>query len=65
MPSSKMNLLAKREWKVLSLDYDKIKDRDSASAKLLKRKVELHARRYDAIRFDVGWSYVVPENTEA
>ena len=23
--------------------------------------MELHARRYDAIRFDVGWSYVVPE----
>ncbi len=53
--------IGEREWKVLSLDYDKIKDRDSASAKLLKCKVELHARRYDAIRFDVGWSYVVPE----
>lgn len=48
------------EWRLPALDYDSIKDPDSAAAKLLKMKVQLFAKRYDAVRFDVGWAYVCP-----
>ncbi|MBO6087535.1 4-alpha-glucanotransferase [bacterium] len=49
-----------KDWGLPCLEYDTIKDPNSASAKLLKRKVQLNARRYDCIRFDVGWAYVTP-----
>ena len=51
------------QWGLPALNYDTIKDENSASAKLLKRKVELFARRYDTIRFDVAWAYVAPRIT--
>lgn len=47
-------------WNLPALDYDTITNPDSASSKLLDRKVGLCAKRYDSIRFDVGWSYVQP-----
>lgn len=48
------------EWSAPALNYDEITDESSDAAKLLKRKIQLMARRYDAIRFDVGWAYVTP-----
>ncbi len=50
-----------KSWELPSLNYNTIGNPDSESAKLLKRKVQLNARRYDGIRFDVGWAYVVPQ----
>ena len=47
-------------WHLPALDYDSITDPNSDAAKLLKRKVQLYAKRYDAIRFDVGWAYIAP-----
>ncbi len=48
------------EWRLPALDYDAITDPNSDAAKLLKMKVQLFAKRYDAIRFDVGWAYISP-----
>ena len=42
-----------REWGLPALNYDNILNHDSAAHKLLKKKVQLAARRYDSIRFDV------------
>ncbi len=51
-------------WGLPALDYDTILNPDSPAAKLLKRKTELFAKRYDgAIRFDVGWAYLNPTIT--
>lgn len=47
-------------WKIPSLDYDTILDESSDAYKLLKTKVQLMAKRYDMIRFDVGWNYITP-----
>lgn len=47
-------------WNLPALDYDSITNPESDAAKLLKRKVQLFAKRYDAIRFDVGWAYIAP-----
>lgn len=47
-------------WGAPSLNYDEITNEFSDAAKLLKQKIQLMARRYDAIRFDVGWAYVCP-----
>ncbi len=47
-------------WGLPALDYDSILDKNSPAAKLLKRKVELFAKRYDSIRFDVAWAYLNP-----
>ncbi len=47
-------------WGLPALDYDSIWDANSPAAKLLKRKVELFAKRYDSIRFDVAWAYLNP-----
>lgn len=49
-----------KDWGLPALDYDTLSDPNSASAKLLRRKVQLCAQRYDSIRFDVGWAYVNP-----
>ena len=48
------------DWKIPSLDYEQLTDPTSDAAKLLKMKVQLFAKRYDAIRFDVGWAYLNP-----
>lgn len=48
------------DWELPALDYDKILDKNSDAYKLLKKKVQLNAKRYDIIRFDVGWAYVTP-----
>jgi len=53
------------DWYATALNYETIKDPQSSSAQLLKRKVQLHAKRYDGIRFDVGWAYVVPKLNRA
>lgn len=52
-----------REWGLPALNYDNILNPDSAAHKLLKKKVQLAARRYDSIRFDVSWAYVTPQLT--
>ncbi len=49
------------DWKLPALNYETILDSNSASQKLLKRKVELFAKRYDGIRFDCSWCYVEPK----
>lgn len=51
-------------WGLPALDLNQIKDESSPAAKLLKKKVELFAKRYDSIRFDVSWSYVKPALTK-
>ncbi len=48
------------DWELPALDYDTILDKDSDAYKLLKRKIQLYAKRYDIIRFDVAWAYVTP-----
>jgi len=48
------------EWGLPSLDYDNILDESSEASKLLKKKIQLFAKRYDGIRFDVAWAYVTP-----
>lgn len=48
------------EWGLPALNYDTILDKNSDSYKLLKRKIQLNAKRYDIIRFDVAWAYVTP-----
>ncbi len=53
-----------RSWGLPALNYDNILDSQSASHKLLKKKVQLAARRYDSIRFDVSWCYVTPLLTQ-
>ncbi len=53
--------IGEKDWGIISLDYSTIKDPSSASAQMLKKKVELCAKRYDAIRFDVGWAYLKPK----
>ena len=47
-------------WGLPCLKYSDILDQNSESAKLLKKKVELFAKRYDGIRFDVAWCYINP-----
>lgn len=47
-------------WGLPALNYDTILDESSEAAKLLKRKIQLNAQRYDIIRFDVGWAYITP-----
>ena len=47
-------------WGLPALKYSEIKDPSSDANKLLMEKVEFFAKRYDGIRFDVGWSYVSP-----
>ena len=47
-------------WGIPTLDYDTILDESSDAYKLFKTKVQLMARRYDVIRFDVGWNYITP-----
>lgn len=47
-------------WGLPALDLNQIKDETSPAAQLLKKKVELFAKRYDSIRFDVSWAYVSP-----
>ena len=49
-----------QDWKLPALDYSTITKDGSAANKLLKRKVELFAKRYDGIRFDCSWAYVNP-----
>lgn len=49
------------DWKAPCLNYMALTDENSAVAKLLKRKAELNARRYDGIRFDASWLYVMPK----
>lgn len=56
----KNHFIGMPDWGLPALNYDTILDETSDSAKLLKRKIQLHAQRYDVIRFDVGWAYVTP-----
>jgi len=58
---AKDSAVGKAEWGIRALDYKNINDETSAAAKLLKEKVQLFAKRYDMIRFDVGWAYVTPK----
>ncbi len=52
-------------WGLPALDYDTILDTNSPASKLLKRKTELFAGRYDGhIRFDVAWAYLTPAITD-
>lgn len=47
-------------WNLPTLNFEEILDDNSAASKLLRKKVKLFARRYDMLRFDVGWAYVTP-----
>ena len=47
-------------WSLPALKYSEISDPSSDANKLLMEKVEFFAKRYDGIRFDVGWAYVSP-----
>lgn len=53
------------DWGLPTLDYDKLNDPNSQVSQVLKKKVQLCARRYDSIRFDVGWAYVNPKIFDA
>jgi len=55
------NLDSSVGWGLPSLDYETITKEGSAAEKLLKRKVQLFAQRYDSIRFDVSWAYIEPK----
>ncbi|MCR5266074.1 MAG: hypothetical protein K6E29_05710 [Cyanobacteria bacterium RUI128] len=48
------------EWKLPALNYKDLKDENSDAYKVLKNKIQLFAKRYDMIRFDVAWAYVTP-----
>ena len=52
-------------WKIPALNYNTITDPQSDAQKLLRRKVELFAKRYDGIRFDCSWSYVKPKLSDS
>lgn len=52
--------ICSEEWGIRALNYSNITTEGSESNKLLKQKVEYFAKRYDEIRFDVGWGYVNP-----
>lgn len=47
-------------WGIKALDFTTICDNNSESNKLIRKKVALFAKRYDAIRLDVGWGYTSP-----
>lgn len=47
-------------WNIKALDFDSILDKSSDAHKLFKAKIQLFAKRYDMIRFDVGWGYIAP-----
>lgn len=49
-----------RTWNLKALNYNELANPNSDAAKLLKTKVQLFAKRYDMIRFDVGWAYLNP-----
>ncbi len=49
-----------RTWNLKALNYNELSNPNSDAAKLLKMKVQLFAKRYDMIRFDVGWAYLNP-----
>ncbi|MCQ2789157.1 MAG: 4-alpha-glucanotransferase [bacterium] len=51
-------------WRIVALDLDGIKNESSDAAKLLKRKTQLFAQRYDSLRVDVGWSYINQKVTD-
>ena len=48
------------DWGLRSLNFAEITKDGAESNKLLKLKVKQFAKRYDDIRFDVGWGYVNP-----
>ena len=52
--------ICSKDWGLKSLNFAEITTEGSESNKLLKLKVKQFAKRYDDIRFDVGWSYVNP-----
>lgn len=52
--------IGSNDWKASCLDYHSLSNEHSPSALLLKRKVELAARRYDGLRMDAGWMYINP-----
>ncbi len=53
--------MGEASWDIPALDFDTILDKNSDSYKILKQKVQLCAKRYDMIRFDVGWQYIKPK----
>lgn len=48
------------EFKFPALDFYKITDPNSPSAKILAQKIKLAAQRYDTLRLDMGWGYITP-----
>ncbi len=53
--------IADPDWDLRALKFEDLPNPESDAAKLLKTKVQLFAKRYDMIRFDVGWAYVNPK----
>ena len=45
-------------WSLPALRFDEIEDENSPASKMLQKKFEFYAKKYDGIRVDVGWSYV-------
>lgn len=52
--------IADSEWGIRALKYTDIIKEGTESNKLFRLKIEQFAKRYDQIRFDVGWSYIDP-----
>ena len=52
--------IGSKDWGLVALNFADVLTAGSESNKLLKLKIAGFARRYDNIRFDVGWSYINP-----
>lgn len=52
------------QWDIRSIDFDKIHNADGTlgdGGKLLQEKFSSFFKKYDGVRFDVGWAYIRPE----
>ncbi len=44
-------------WQLPALNFEEIKDENSPASKMLKKKFEFYAKKYDGMRVDAAWSY--------
>ena len=52
---------ANPRWRIQALDFKQINNTNSPMMKLLERKCELYAKRFDGMRIDVSWGYTAPK----
>ncbi len=48
------------DWKLPAINYDKLYKQDGSlgdAGKLLQKKFSFYNKRYDSVRYDVGWSF--------